>query len=116
MAAPNGAGSPRTCVPKLKALPRQRPKLRNPKEKRVGKTSLRPLSFARDPGTGQLEFLNVLRESDGVPGLTSLTHATVSPDNKHVYTTASFHDRVLQHPEFIAAQHDTKFVEREFMS
>ncbi|TWU02464.1 acetyl-CoA carboxylase biotin carboxylase subunit [Stieleria varia] len=31
-----------------------------------------------------------------------------------VTTTASFHDQVLQHPEFVAGTHDTKFVEREF--
>ncbi len=31
-----------------------------------------------------------------------------------ISTTASFHDKVLQHPEFIAGRHDTKFVEREF--
>jgi len=32
-----------------------------------------------------------------------------------IATTAAFHDRVLQHPEFIAGKHNTKFVEREFM-
>ncbi|MGB7347865.1 MAG: acetyl-CoA carboxylase biotin carboxylase subunit [Pirellulaceae bacterium] len=31
-----------------------------------------------------------------------------------ITTTASFHDRVLQHPEFLSGKHDTKFVEREF--
>jgi len=31
-----------------------------------------------------------------------------------ISTTASFHDKVLQHPEFVAGKHDTKFVEREF--
>ena len=33
-----------------------------------------------------------------------------------ISTTAPFHDKVLQHPEFIEARHDTKFVEREFLS
>jgi acetyl-CoA carboxylase biotin carboxylase subunit len=33
-----------------------------------------------------------------------------------ISTTASFHDRVLQHPEFVQGRHDTTFVEREFMS
>ncbi|TWU51108.1 acetyl-CoA carboxylase biotin carboxylase subunit [Rubripirellula reticaptiva] len=33
-----------------------------------------------------------------------------------ISTTASFHDKVLQHPEFVAGTHDTKFVEREFLS
>lgn len=33
-----------------------------------------------------------------------------------IATTASFHDKVLQHPEFVAGTHDTKFVEREFMN
>jgi acetyl-CoA carboxylase biotin carboxylase subunit len=33
-----------------------------------------------------------------------------------IATTASFHDRVLQHSEFVEGRHDTKFVEREFMS
>jgi acetyl-CoA carboxylase biotin carboxylase subunit len=33
-----------------------------------------------------------------------------------IETTASFHDRVLQHPDFIQGLHDTKWVEREFMS
>jgi len=32
-----------------------------------------------------------------------------------ISTTAAFHDRVLNHPEFIEGKHDTKFVEREFM-
>lgn len=32
-----------------------------------------------------------------------------------ISTTASFHDRVMQHPEFLAGKHDTKFVEREFL-
>ena len=32
-----------------------------------------------------------------------------------IATTAAFHDRVLQHPEFIAGKHNTKFIEREFM-
>ena len=31
-----------------------------------------------------------------------------------IATTASFHDQVLQHPDFVAGKHDTKFVEREF--
>ncbi|MGB7323864.1 MAG: acetyl-CoA carboxylase biotin carboxylase subunit [Rubripirellula sp.] len=33
-----------------------------------------------------------------------------------ISTTASFHDKVLQHPEFVAGTHDTKFVEREFLN
>lgn len=33
-----------------------------------------------------------------------------------IATTAPFHDKVLQHPEFVAGKHDTKFVEREFHS
>ncbi len=32
-----------------------------------------------------------------------------------ISTTAPFHDRVLQHPEFIEGRHDTKFVERAFV-
>jgi len=32
-----------------------------------------------------------------------------------ISTTASFHDQVLQHPEFVEGRHDTKFVEREFL-
>jgi acetyl-CoA carboxylase biotin carboxylase subunit len=32
-----------------------------------------------------------------------------------IHTTASFHDKVLQHPEFVSGKHDTKFVEREFL-
>lgn len=32
-----------------------------------------------------------------------------------IATTASFHDRVLQHPEFLEGRHDTNFVLREFM-
>ncbi len=32
-----------------------------------------------------------------------------------IETTAAFHDRVLQHPDFIQGRHDTKWVEREFM-
>ncbi|QEG00063.1 Biotin carboxylase [Stieleria maiorica] len=31
-----------------------------------------------------------------------------------ISTTASFHERVLQHPEFVSGKHDTHFVEREF--
>ncbi|MEM9827468.1 MAG: acetyl-CoA carboxylase biotin carboxylase subunit [Planctomycetota bacterium] len=33
-----------------------------------------------------------------------------------IATTASFHDRVLQHPTFLEATHDTKWVERELLS
>ncbi len=33
-----------------------------------------------------------------------------------ITTTASFHDAVLQHPEFVAGDHDTTFVDREFLS
>lgn len=33
-----------------------------------------------------------------------------------IATTASFHDAVLQHETFIAGTHDTKFVERDFLS
>ncbi|TWU39659.1 acetyl-CoA carboxylase biotin carboxylase subunit [Novipirellula artificiosorum] len=33
-----------------------------------------------------------------------------------IATTASFHDQVLQHAEFVEGRHDTKFVEREFLS
>lgn len=33
-----------------------------------------------------------------------------------IMTTALFHDKVLQHPEFIGGRHDTKFVERELLS
>ncbi|MGI9471887.1 MAG: acetyl-CoA carboxylase biotin carboxylase subunit [Rubripirellula sp.] len=32
-----------------------------------------------------------------------------------ISTTAAFHDRVLQHQEFVEGKHDTKFVEREFL-
>jgi acetyl-CoA carboxylase biotin carboxylase subunit len=32
-----------------------------------------------------------------------------------IATTAAFHDRVLQHPDFIQGNHDTKWVERELM-
>jgi acetyl-CoA carboxylase biotin carboxylase subunit len=32
-----------------------------------------------------------------------------------ISTTASFHDAVLQHAEFVSGKHDTKFVEREFL-
>jgi len=33
-----------------------------------------------------------------------------------IATTASFHDRVLQHPDFVNGTHDTKFVERAFLN
>jgi acetyl-CoA carboxylase biotin carboxylase subunit len=33
-----------------------------------------------------------------------------------IATTAPFHQRVLQHPEFLEGKHDTKWVEREFMN
>jgi acetyl-CoA carboxylase biotin carboxylase subunit len=33
-----------------------------------------------------------------------------------IATTAPFHIKVLQHPEFVMGKHDTKFVEREFLS
>jgi acetyl-CoA carboxylase, biotin carboxylase subunit len=35
---------------------------------------------------------------------------------KGIKTTAPFHDLVLQHPEFVAGTHDTKFVERTFLN
>jgi acetyl-CoA carboxylase biotin carboxylase subunit len=33
-----------------------------------------------------------------------------------IATTAAFQDLVLQHPEFVEARHDTKFVERAFVN
>lgn len=33
-----------------------------------------------------------------------------------IHTVAPFHDQVLQHTEFVEGRHDTKFVEREFLS
>lgn len=33
-----------------------------------------------------------------------------------IATVVPFHEKVLQHPEFVEGRHDTKFVEREFMS
>ena len=33
-----------------------------------------------------------------------------------IKTTAPFHDRVLQHPEFVEGTHDTKFVDRVFLN
>ncbi len=33
-----------------------------------------------------------------------------------IATTASFHEKVLQHPKFVNATHDTKFVERDFLT
>jgi len=32
-----------------------------------------------------------------------------------IATTAPFHNQLLQHPTFVRAGHDTKFVERELM-
>jgi len=46
--------------------------------------------------------------------IATMRRALVEMQIKGIATTASFHDKVLQHPEFVAGKHDTKFVEREF--
>ncbi len=49
-------------------------------------------SFARDPMTGRLTFVEAARNGeDGVHGLNYASSVTISPDGKHVYTTAQ-HD------------------------
>lgn len=44
----------------------------------------------------------------------TMRRALAEIQTEGIATTARFHDAVLQHPEFIAGKHDTKFVEREF--
>ncbi|QDT12416.1 acetyl-CoA carboxylase biotin carboxylase subunit [Planctomycetes bacterium K23_9] len=46
--------------------------------------------------------------------IATMRRALLEMQVEGIETTASFHDKVLQHPEFIAGTHDTKFVEREF--
>ncbi len=58
----------------------------------------------------------IVHRPDRTQAIETMRRALAELRTDGIFTTASFHDRVLQHPEFIAAQHDTKFVEREFMS
>ena len=46
--------------------------------------------------------------------ITTMRRALAEMQVDGIYTTAPFHDQVLQHPEFVAGTHDTKFVERAF--
>jgi acetyl-CoA carboxylase biotin carboxylase subunit len=46
--------------------------------------------------------------------ITTMRRALAEIQTEGIVTTARFHDAVLQHPEFVAGKHDTKFVEREF--
>lgn len=46
--------------------------------------------------------------------IATMRRALAEIQTEGIATTAKFHDAVLQHPEFVAGKHDTKFVEREF--
>ncbi|MCS7468253.1 acetyl-CoA carboxylase biotin carboxylase subunit [Stieleria sp. ICT_E10.1] len=46
--------------------------------------------------------------------IATMRRALAEIQTEGISTTASFHDKVLQHPEFVSGKHDTKFVEREF--
>ena len=48
--------------------------------------------------------------------IATMRRALAEMQVKGISTTASFHDKVLQHEEFISGKHDTKFVEREFLA
>ena len=48
--------------------------------------------------------------------IATMRRALAEMRTEGIATTASFHDKVLQHPEFVMGTHDTKFVEREFLS
>ena len=48
--------------------------------------------------------------------IATMRRALMEMQVEGIATTASFHDRVLQHPAFIQGKHDTKFVERELMN
>jgi acetyl-CoA carboxylase biotin carboxylase subunit len=48
--------------------------------------------------------------------IATMRRALMEMQVEGIATTASFHDRVLQHPVFIQGKHDTKFVERELTS
>ena len=44
----------------------------------------------------------------------TMRRALAEIQTEGISTTATFHDKVLQHEEFVAGKHDTTFVEREF--
>ena len=48
--------------------------------------------------------------------IATMRRALVEMQVEGIATTASFHDRVLQHPDFVQGRHDTKWVEREFIN
>ncbi|MCH5377852.1 MAG: lactonase family protein, partial [Planctomycetes bacterium] len=49
--------------------------------------------FARDPASGQLSFLQVLKDNaDGVDGLWYSRYVAISPDGRHVYATGESDD------------------------
>ncbi len=47
--------------------------------------------------------------------IATMRRALMEMQVEGIETTASFHDRVLQHSDFVQGRHDTKWVEREFM-
>ncbi|MCG8650036.1 MAG: acetyl-CoA carboxylase biotin carboxylase subunit, partial [Pirellulales bacterium] len=48
--------------------------------------------------------------------ITTMRRALAELQVEGIATTASFHNQVLQHPDFVQGKHDTKFVEREFLN
>jgi acetyl-CoA carboxylase biotin carboxylase subunit len=48
--------------------------------------------------------------------IATMLRALAEMQVRGIATTAPFHIKVLQHPEFVMGKHDTKFVEREFLS
>ena len=46
--------------------------------------------------------------------ITTMRRALNEMQVEGIHTTATFHEKLLQHPEFLSGKHDTKFVEREF--
>ncbi|MBN2475222.1 MAG: beta-propeller fold lactonase family protein [Pirellulales bacterium] len=61
----------------------------------TGRSDSAVVVFRRDPATGSLTPLQVLRNhEDGIDGLSYISCTRVSPDGRHVYTAANFDNAV----------------------
>ncbi len=65
-----------------------------------------------DSMIGKLIVYRATREE----AIATMRRALAEMQVEGISTTAAFHDKVLQHPDFVAGTHDTKFVERTFLS
>ena len=56
----------------------------------------------------------IVHQSTREEAIRTMRRALAEIQTEGISTTASFHSKVMQHPEFISGKHDTTFVAREF--